>query len=254
MVKEVWRPVRGFEGYYEVSDQGSVRSIDRVVEATNRTMHIRGKVLTPCLKKEGYLAVGLYRDGREKRMYVHRMVAEAFVPRPEGCDYVDHINCVRDDPRAENLRWVTASENVRHSIDEGHYDVDRHREYLSSEHARRRAAEANRCPVVRDDGVIYGSVAEAAEAMGYKTGSVLSRHLNGKAWSVRGHTFEYLRKPRTAKPSRRVRKVDLKTGAVLDEYDSAADAIASVGSTGILHCLAGDAKSSCGFGWEYVSD
>lgn len=253
MCTENWKPVIGFEGYYEISDLGHVRSLDRTVETSNnRTVHISGKQLKPDIKPEGYLAITLYRDGVGKKMYVHRMVAEAFVPNPNGYDFVDHINCVRDDPRSTNLRWVTAKENVQHSIEVGNYDVDQHRMILNDDENRRKANDVNRCPVIRDDGVIYQSVSDASKAMGYKSTSVLSRHLNGRAWSVRGHTFKYLKKPKRASNAKQVCQVDIETGEILAVYRNTSEAVSSIGSTGILHCLAGDAKTSCGYIWKYL--
>lgn len=110
-MREIWKQVKGYEGYYEVSSIGNVRSVDRMVNGRQ----LRGHDISRIGKPNGYEYVCLNRDGRKKSMYVHRLVAEAFCEHEDGCDYVDHINYDRTDNRAENLRWVTQAANVRHS-------------------------------------------------------------------------------------------------------------------------------------------
>lgn len=112
---EVWLPVSGYEGLYEVSDLGRIRSLDRVVvdKSGKRTRKFKGKILTNVCANTGYHLVSLHKNNkRVERRQVHRLVAETFLPNPE-CNsmYVDHRNGVRTDNRVENLRWVYPSEN-----------------------------------------------------------------------------------------------------------------------------------------------
>lgn len=116
---ESWKPVVGYEGLYEVSDMGRVRSLDRVVKYSNGSTHPHlGRVLkfTPL---HGYPSVCLAKSGTRKTRYVHLLVLEAFVgPRPpkmEGChnDDIQTNNCL------VNLRWDTPSENRRDIIRNG---------------------------------------------------------------------------------------------------------------------------------------
>jgi hypothetical protein len=110
-VAEVWKPVKGFEGMYEVSDQGRVRSLERtIVRANGVPMRVAGGILSCSVSNDrsrGYPAVNLL--GRSR--LVHHLVLEAFVgPRPsgyEGC----HGNGIRTDNRLANLRWDTMSGN-----------------------------------------------------------------------------------------------------------------------------------------------
>lgn len=115
-MSEVWKPVVGFEGLYEVSDQGRVRSLDRYVETRNRWGAMRrfqpGRVLKYRTDTAGYVIVALLRDGVLKSTSTHILVAAAFIgPRPEGME-VCHNDGSKTNSRVENLRYATASENA----------------------------------------------------------------------------------------------------------------------------------------------
>ena len=118
---EIWKPVPGYEGKYEVSDQGRVRSLDRqCVGKDNRSELHRGKILNPAKTiRGGYLDVSL-RDGeKRKHRTVHSLVAEVFIgERPKGCD-VMHLNGDRTDNRANNLRYGTRKENLNQTYEYG---------------------------------------------------------------------------------------------------------------------------------------
>ena len=123
--QERWLPVPGYEGYYEVSDHGNVRSVDRTVDRTDgKTMKLRGVLLSAVPSAGKYLCVNLCRDGVCRMHRVHRLVLEAFVgPRPDGA-----IGCHWDDNPAnnhiENLRWGTTSDNMHDRVRNGrHYQA-----------------------------------------------------------------------------------------------------------------------------------
>ena len=121
MTDEKWAAIAGYEGLYEVSDRGSIRSLDRVSLIPRK---VKGKPLKSSLNGGGYKFVTLYKDGIGHPARVHSLVIAAFVA-PVECG---HNNGDRLDNRADNLRWVTKSENqldrVRHGTDcrgEKHY-------------------------------------------------------------------------------------------------------------------------------------
>lgn len=121
MSVEQWRPVVGYEGSYEVSDLGRVRSLDRTTRDGKR---LRGCVLKPFVMPSGHLRVGLSRgEGRTKK--VHRLVLEAFIgPCPPEMEAL-HRNGVPGDCRLVNLRWGTKSEDARDQIAHGVHSMAR---------------------------------------------------------------------------------------------------------------------------------
>lgn len=119
MAEEQWRPVVGYEGLYEVSDQGRVRSLDKVVNLpadggrhpSPYSRYAKGRVLKPCPTSRGYLSVALYRDNRPKSHLVQHLVTTAFLgPRPEGMQ-VCHGPAGKGDNSLVNLCYGTASKN-----------------------------------------------------------------------------------------------------------------------------------------------
>lgn len=112
---ERWRPVLGFEGLYEVSDQGRVRSLDRVIMQTgaaNSYVH-EGRLLKQQVGKNGYPSVTLSRSGEKRLRTVHTLVAEAFIgARPYASAHARHLNDVKTDNRSVNLEWGSTSDNM----------------------------------------------------------------------------------------------------------------------------------------------
>lgn len=109
---EKWKDIKGYEGLYQVSNLGRVRSLDRSIKVNNSCSRVyKGKILKGNLGTNGYLYVILSKDGVCKTKYIHNLVAPTFHNRIEGYD-VDHINSIKTDNRSDNLRYITHFENA----------------------------------------------------------------------------------------------------------------------------------------------
>lgn len=108
-----WLPIKGYEGLYEVSNTGKVRSLDRMVRNSsgNGTKLSPGKILKQSDVGNGYLRVDLCKNGEIKHFAVHRLVASSFVKNPENLPMVNHKDENKENNSAENLEWCTAKYN-----------------------------------------------------------------------------------------------------------------------------------------------
>lgn len=150
MCKEIWKPVVGFEGLYEVSNRGRIKRIKGFRACKDR-------ILKPYANSCGYLLITLCKNGRIKRKLIHRLILEAFIEScPEGKE-CNHKNGIKTDNRLKNLEWVTKSENIKHKINILGYifphgekqgnsklitkEILAIRELLQKNHSQRRLAE-----------------------------------------------------------------------------------------------------------------
>lgn len=169
--KEIWENVVGYEGLYQVSTVGRVRSLERV-DANGHT--VKEKILTSFPNKGGYYKANLYRDGKMEVKSVHRLVAETFIPNPDNLPQVNHKDEDKGNNLVENLEWCTASYNTNYGT------------------RNERAAKANKQAiyVITDSGHRYyfDSARKAAEILGLKVCSV-SDCLHGRQKTHRSFKF-----------------------------------------------------------------
>ena len=103
---EIWKDIKGYEGIYQVSNLGRIKSLKYGKEV----------IMKPKPNTHGYIRVSITMHNKKKSIAVHRLVAETFIPNPDNKPCIDHINTNRADNRVENLRWVTYSENSYNPI------------------------------------------------------------------------------------------------------------------------------------------
>ena len=116
---EQWKDVSGYEGYYQVSSLGRIRSLDRRVRLRDLTRMCSGKVLKQTAVQLGgiqYYQVSLSVKNIIKHRLVHRLIAQTFIPNPKNKEQVNHIDFNGLNNRLENLEWTTPKENSRHSM------------------------------------------------------------------------------------------------------------------------------------------
>lgn len=115
-MKEVWKPVKGYEGRYEVSNLGNVCSLNYNRKKIRKNLSLNRFLC-------GYNSVSLYKNRISTEMLAHRIVAQAFISNPENKTEVNHKNSIRNDNRLENLEWVTPKENTQHAMELGRLNL-----------------------------------------------------------------------------------------------------------------------------------
>lgn len=112
---EEWRPIPGYEGYYEVSNEGNVRSVDRIVIRKGRKTFLRSRPMKTCVGTDGYLHFMATKHSEKKKLAVHRCVTLAFIRNPQHKQTVNHKDGNKFNNTVENLEWATHSENLSHA-------------------------------------------------------------------------------------------------------------------------------------------
>lgn len=123
-MKEVWEDIQEYEGFYQVSNLGRVRSLDRTVPAKNgKIKFCKGGIKAQSENSCGYLRVMLSKNKKNTHILVHRLVAAAFLENPDNHKQVNHINGNKKDNSIDNLEWISGLENIKHSIETGLRDL-----------------------------------------------------------------------------------------------------------------------------------
>lgn len=177
-MEEIWKPVVGYEGFYEVSSMGRVKSLERK-DCLGRT--VKERILKQAVTHDGYLRVGLYAGGKLKTLKIHRLVCEAFNDNRDEKPEVNHINEDKTDNRASNLEWCTRTWNNNHGT--------------RNERAAKSIAKALSKPVgqyTRDGELvkIWSSTMEVQRQAGFSQGNI-SKAANGNRKTAYGFIWKY---------------------------------------------------------------
>lgn len=117
----LYMPIKDYEGLYEINPSGVIRSVDRTLKVTGQKNRLfKGRILAITANVQtGYLTVSLWKDNVGKTKYVHRLVAETFIPNPHNLPEVNHIDANRQNASVTNLEWCTRSGNMKHAYNIG---------------------------------------------------------------------------------------------------------------------------------------
>ena len=157
-MEEIWKDIKGYEGLYQVSNLGRVRSLDRYVG----NYLFKGKIMKENLNSRGYLRLHLSMNNKQKEHKIHKLVAEAFIDNPDKLTEVNHINGIKTDNKVSNLEWCTHKENMLHAF----YNLKH--QAIVSKNTRRKNSE-NRQKKVANYAIkiekieVYDSIEQAAE-------------------------------------------------------------------------------------------
>ena len=181
---EVWKDVIGFEGFYKVSNKGNVYSVGR---KHARGVNRGGRILKPVYDKDGYSRVSLYKNGIVTRKRTHRVVAEAFIPNPNGFPQVNHRDEVKDNNNVENLEWCDA----RYNSNYGTRNIRK---------AQAKSKKIRAVNIKTNEAITFNSVKEAGYK-GYSNGAVsracrgtyktITGKLIGDGRTYKGYRWEY---------------------------------------------------------------
>lgn len=119
---EIWKDIKGYEGFYQISNFGNVKSLERLISEVRLgkpiKRKIKSRIIKPSLTKSGYLFCFLYNsNGVKKNHLIHRLVGVAFIPNSENKPTINHINGIKTDNSVNNLEWNTYLENGKHARD-----------------------------------------------------------------------------------------------------------------------------------------
>lgn len=177
----MWKPVPAFQGLYEVSNTGQVRSVERTVQckSSNGTVSrlYKSQLLKPQLNKKGYLKIKLYRTKSDWKMFfVHRIVAAAFLDNPKNLPQVNHKDGDKCNNAASNLEWITNADNMRHAFVTG---VRRNESGIAAANARLTEEQVRLVVRMRSDGKPLKEIAKLVQC----TTQNVNRICSGKTWS-----------------------------------------------------------------------
>lgn len=215
--EEIWRDIVGFEGEYEVSSKGRVRNLKT------------GRILGGGYDSSGYRFVNL----KGKQISVHRLTALTFIPNPHSLPQVDHLDEVKTNNNVSNLRWVSASENQRHS-------------------AHQKSCNINQLTL---DGQFirqWESSHQIERETGYHATHII-KSCKGKRKQAYGYKWEYADPEQQRKHNSPVAALT-KDGEFVAQYRSAAEAarFLKISTTQIYYCLNGTCKSAHGLRFIYI--
>lgn len=194
--KEIWKDIQGYEGLYQVSNFGRVKSLDRYVNAKlGSKMMRKGVIMTLQTSHKGYNVVMLHKNCKGHQQQVHRLVAIAFIPNPLNKPQVNHMDCNKKNNHISNLEWATQDENMHHASINGIFSNFNERRLRASREnllmaINKRKRKINQYTIDGQFIKQYTSIAEAEKETGASNSRIV-RCCKGERKSTHGYKWEY---------------------------------------------------------------
>ena len=163
---EIWKDIEGYEGLYQVSNLGRVKSL-------NYKRSGREKILKPDKSKTGYLYLCLYKNNKRNHCRIHRLVANAFIENPNNYPYINHIDECKSNNNISNLEWCSPKYNINHGTC-----------------IKRRVEKQSKQIYCIENDTIYKSISECGRKLHLSIGNI-SSVLNKRRKHTKGYTFKY---------------------------------------------------------------
>lgn len=176
-MKEVWKDIAGYEGMYQISNLGRVKSLDRYVDYGYSSAYRKGRVLKEGKATGGYLQVELWKNKKTIQGLIHRLVAEAFIPNPDNLPQVNHKDENKQNNRVDNLEWCTSKDNINYGT-----GIKRRVEKIS--------VKIIQCALDGTEIKEYCSINEAARQTGISAGNICLC-CKGKREQASGYRWKY---------------------------------------------------------------
>ena len=225
-MQEEWKDIRDYEGLYQISNMGNVKSLGRWVNYKNKGKKWQeGKILKPLVDKEGYLKICLWKNGYIKHFRVHRLVAQAFIPNPKNYPQVNHKDENPSNNFVKNLEYCDAKYNSNYGTRNKRI-AEKMKGKKLSEETKRKLSEAHRG----------------------KKNHMYGKHLSEE--HKRKISEKQINHPKKSKP---VLQINTKTGEIIRVFPSAMEVERQLGykHSNIVNSCRGKFKSAYGFKWQY---
>ena len=184
-MEEIWKDIEGYEGLYQVSNLGRIKSLQRTITDKNgKVKTIKETLMKHNTDDKGYKYVFLSKNNTKKFSRVHKLIAQAFIPNPLNLPEIDHINTIQDDNRIENLRWCTHKENMNNN------ETLRKFREKGRRHKQTKDIPIKQLSFEGEEINIFTSAYEAGKILGYKPCHILYC-CDGKRKTAYGYVWKY---------------------------------------------------------------
>ena len=228
--KEIWKDIEGYEGCYQVSNLGRVRSVDRTITRKDGvTVNVKGRVLSTPPNQDGYPHVNLHKDGQGNSQKVHRLVAKAFIPNPQKNKEINHIDENKANNDIENLEWCTRKHNMNHGT-----IIERVQSHPSIIKAREESKKAVIGVHIKTGDEVHFESVNEADRSGFPRRNVFSvihgydKSCRGYVWFYESEYTEELKNERLKYFKVKIKQLD-DAGNVLNEFYNMTEASEVIG-------------------------